>query len=111
MCIRDRSITRDGVDELHWDFDTLIASVARGFEVAQNSGIEISSVAIDTWGVDYGRVRADGTLLEDPYNYRDSRTDGIPEKLFADIPAAGICLLYTSPSPRDRTRSRMPSSA
>jgi rhamnulokinase len=84
------SITRDGVDELHWDFDTLIASVARGFDVAQNSGIEISSVAIDTWGVDYGRVRADGTLLEDPYNYRDSRTDGIPEKLFADIPAAGI---------------------
>ena len=26
-------------------------------------------------------------------------------------PAAFICLLYTSPSPRDRTRSRMPSSA
>ena len=24
---------------------------------------------------------------------------------------AGACLLYTSPSPRDRTRSRMPSSA
>ena len=24
---------------------------------------------------------------------------------------AGFCLLYTSPSPRDRTRSRMPSSA
>jgi len=84
------SVTRDGVDELHWDFDTLIASVAQGFEVAQNSGIEISSVAIDTWGVDYGRVRADGTLLEDPFNYRDSRTDGIPEKLFAEIPAARI---------------------
>ena len=26
-------------------------------------------------------------------------------------PASEICLLYTSPSPRDRTRSRMPSSA
>ena len=25
--------------------------------------------------------------------------------------ATGSCLLYTSPSPRDRTRSRMPSSA
>ena len=25
--------------------------------------------------------------------------------------ASGVCLLYTSPSPRDRTRSRMPSSA
>ena len=28
---------------------------------------------------------------------------------FLDMPY--ICLLYTSPSPRDRTRSRMPSSA
>ena len=26
-------------------------------------------------------------------------------------PMSGTCLLYTSPSPRDRTRSRMPSSA
>ena len=28
-----------------------------------------------------------------------------------DMPRAVACLLYTSPSPRDRTRSRMPSSA
>ena len=28
-----------------------------------------------------------------------------------DVGVATICLLYTSPSPRDRTRSRMPSSA
>ena len=27
------------------------------------------------------------------------------------LPAVNSCLLYTSPSPRDRTRSRMPSSA
>ena len=27
------------------------------------------------------------------------------------IPMPGICLLYTSPSPRDRQKSRMPSSA
>ena len=30
---------------------------------------------------------------------------------FYDFYRAKICLLYTSPSPRDRTRSRMPSSA
>ena len=30
---------------------------------------------------------------------------------FYFINPAGVCLLYTSPSPRDRTRSRMPSSA
>ena len=28
-----------------------------------------------------------------------------------DISLPYLCLLYTSPSPRDRTRSRMPSSA
>ena len=28
-----------------------------------------------------------------------------------DVDLSGCCLLYTSPSPRDRTRSRMPSSA
>ena len=28
-----------------------------------------------------------------------------------DLGLIGLCLLYTSPSPRDRTRSRMPSSA
>ena len=35
----------------------------------------------------------------------DSRTWGKGEELFGD------CLLYTSPSPRDRQKSRMPSSA
>ena len=47
----------------------------------------------------------------------------IAENLFFQVPVIAtdpdggsptyslICLLYTSPSPRDRTRSRMPSSA
>ena len=33
------------------------------------------------------------------------------KKDISNIPRCIICLLYTSPSPRDRTRSRMPSSA
>ena len=40
------------------------------------------------------------------YNRR-LKTEGI----IADHPTKPTCLLYTSPSPRDRTRSRMPSSA
>ena len=32
------------------------------------------------------------------------------ERIFI-VEVMGSCLLYTSPSPRDRTRSRMPSSA
>ena len=37
-------------------------------------------------------------------SYRAKKWDG-------QIKLYNICLLYTSPSPRDRTRSRMPSSA
>ena len=33
------------------------------------------------------------------------------KKKLRDAPAASACLLYTSPSPRDRSISRMPSSA
>ena len=33
------------------------------------------------------------------------------ESVFGNIGNTKVCLLYTSPSPRDRTRSRMPSSA
>ena len=40
------------------------------------------------------------------------RTQGIERYCESEIFATiGSCLLYTSPSPRDRTRSRMPSSA
>ena len=43
-------------------------------------------------------------------NQTFSNQDGLI--LVWDLPTQSfICLLYTSPSPRDRTRSRMPSSA
>ena len=38
-------------------------------------------------------------------------TEVMKQKQYAPMSVAEICLLYTSPSPRDRTRSRMPSSA
>ena len=63
------------------------------------------------------KLRIDGATL----NIRDL-TGRLAPLRFEDVSASGsfdagtlvtgnICLLYTSPSPRDRTRSRMPSSA
>ena len=54
----------------------------------------------------------DGTNFEESYNTIQSSISEIrkssgPILIHAKVP----CLLYTSPSPRDRTRSRMPSSA
>ena len=56
-------------------------------------------------------------LLDDPMNSLDYRTSKhlrtefkiLQKKL--GITTIYVCLLYTSPSPRDRQKSRMPSSA
>ena len=50
------------------------------------------------------KTTATNTIAETP-------TDFTPDKTFTFNKADIHCLLYTSPSPRDRTRSRMPSSA
>jgi len=42
---------------------------------------------------------------------KDKDTDGNPLFDSGDVERYKTCLLYTSPSPRDRTRSRLPSSA
>ena len=36
--------------------------------------------------MDYGLVDAGGRLLEDPVCYRDERTRGVMEEIFADVP-------------------------
>ena len=59
------------------------------------------------WGVFSARLR-DGALAVRPY-----AGDPDPNGIIGNFPAAlrHRCLLYTSPSPRDKRQSRMPSSA
>ena len=45
---------------------------------------------IDSWGVDYGLLDADGALLGNPVHYRDGRTDGVVDDVLAKIPAAEL---------------------
>ena len=72
---------------LHWDADTLHREIVEGFRRALAAEPSLSSVGIDTWGVDYGRLDAAGALLEQPRCYRDARTDGVPERFFETFPA------------------------
>ena len=58
---------------------------------------------------DIRKVTAEQILPYIPSDGVDLVTSGMPCETFST--AGNSCLLYTSPSPRDRTRSRMPSSA
>ena len=51
----------------------------------------------------------DEYLLLDEYEQK--YIDGTADRILKFMSGLNSCLLYTSPSPRDRTRSRMPSSA
>jgi rhamnulokinase len=74
---------------LRWDVLSLYAGVLDGLRAAG----QVDSVGIDSWAVDYGLLDADGALLGNPVHYRDTRTEGIAEKVWATVPAAE---LYTA---------------
>lgn len=72
---------------LYWDLPRLFHDVKQGLVKAAQSG-GFDSLAVDTWGVDFGLIGRDGHLLELPVHYRDSRTSGMLEKAFSLIDKA-----------------------
>ena len=70
----------------HWNTDELFGHLKAGLKRAAELGYKIESIGIDTWGVDFGAIGADGKLLEWPRAYRDPYTEGIPEEVFGIIP-------------------------
>jgi sugar (pentulose or hexulose) kinase len=75
-------IEEDG--SLRWDFNRLLSEVKVGIgKAAKAGGAQVCGIGIDSWGVDFGLLDADGKLIENPYHYRDERTNGMKEKAFA----------------------------
>ena len=72
---------------LLWDFVHLFRNIKEGVALAKKEfGDGLVSMGIDTWGVDFGLFDADGNLLRNPVHYRDSRTEGMFEKVFERVP-------------------------
>jgi len=55
--------------------------------------VQPDSVGIDTWGVDYSLLTADGYLVGLPFAYRDHRTDNSMEEFFRILPKKQTYLL------------------
>ncbi len=69
-----------------WDIYELYRNLLEGLKLVARMDVEITSIGIDTWGVDFVCLGKDGALLRQPYAYRDPHTLDAPEKFFARIP-------------------------
>ncbi len=67
---------------LRWDILRLWHEIQDGI---QRVGDQASSIGIDTWGVDYALLDADGCLVSNPIHYRDTRTDSVMDWAFERV--------------------------
>ncbi len=75
---------------LYWDFLAQWNHVRAGLRAAGAKLAEVTSVGVDTWGVDFGLLGASDELLGNPVHYRDPRTDGLLERAFDVVPRQQI---------------------
>ena len=68
---------------LHWDVARLWFEVRTA--LARLADVELAGIGVDAWGVDYALLGERGDLLENPYHYRDRRTEGVMEEVVAKI--------------------------
>lgn len=59
-----------------WDIPRIFHEIKQSIGKTVLDGNEVSSIGIDTWGVDYGLLDKNGQLLGNPVHYRDLRTQG-----------------------------------
>lgn len=70
----------------NWDILRIFHEIKNSIrKCALSEDKDIASIAIDTWGVDYGFLNKNGKLISNPYHYRDERTAGVPEEAFKTI--------------------------
>jgi rhamnulokinase len=79
------NVPRTDSGVLRWDFERLYGDVLDGLRKAARDG-EVTSVAVDSWGVDFALVREDGSLRADPVHYRDARRAEAFRSVFERVP-------------------------
>ena len=66
----------------YWDIYALYNEIIKGLKLAAQRKIDIGSIGIDTWGVDFVCIGQDGQIMRNPIAYRDPHTFGMMEKYF-----------------------------
>ena len=69
----------------YWDIYALYLEMIKGLQIVGKRGIEISSIGIDTWGVDFVFIGDDDAILRNPMAYRDPHTFGAMEEYLNNV--------------------------
>ncbi len=75
---------------MHWDVLHIFEEILNGLAHAAKHYGALTSIGVDTWGVDFGLLDRTGALIGNPYHYRDHRTDDVMDKVFARVPREAI---------------------
>ena len=73
-------------DGLHWDALQLWSEIKTAIGLGAHERHDLAGIGIDTWGVDFALLDPLGGLINNPYHYRDDRTEGMLAEAFARIP-------------------------
>jgi rhamnulokinase len=73
---------------LHWDVARLWLEIRKALSALED--VELAGIGVDAWGVDYALLGERGELLENPYHYRDRRTEGVMEEVLRRVPREEI---------------------
>lgn len=68
---------------LHWDVARLWFEVRKALTHLED--VQLAGIGVDAWGVDYALLGERGELLQNPYHYRDRRTEGMMEEVFRKV--------------------------
>ncbi len=74
----------------HWNLIRLYENMIEAFKICAQSDVPIESIGVDSWGVDFALLAEDDSLMGLPVAYRDSRNDGMMEKMFEKMPKEKI---------------------
>ncbi len=78
-------------DGLHWDVLRLWSDIKAGIAASSTKfNKKIDAIGLDTWAVDFALLDKNGSLLSNPFHYRDPRTDGMLNEAFKRLSRADI---------------------
>lgn len=81
----EEDLGADGVRR--WDFERLWAEIDATLAQAQSEDGALAGVGVDSWGVDFGLLDAQGQLLEPPVHYRDVSHPEAMQEVLNVVPA------------------------